>query len=159
MDVSIRVCKKCLVEKPIAAFDKHTNGYRYECKECIVIKTTKWNQDNLDRRHEIQKKYREANPHVARRGTRKHRYLKTYGITPEEFEAKVAEQNFECGICDKKLRLSTGGGGKDVAVMDHCHKTGKLRNVLCSPCNTSLGGFKDDPVLLQKALEYLERWK
>lgn len=39
--------------------------------------------------------------------------------------------------------------------IDHCHKTGKIRGILCSRCNTALGGFNDDIKLLDKAINYL----
>lgn len=61
-------------------------------------------------------------------------------------------QNFSCAIC----------GGNDferigrVLSVDHDHKTGKVRGLLCLTCNSGLGIFKDDPVLLKKASSYLE---
>lgn len=55
-----------------------------------------------------------------------------------------------CAIC----------GGRDKnrhLAIDHCHDTGLIRGLLCMGCNTALGRFKDDPVLLRKAIVYLER--
>lgn len=52
----------------------------------------------------------------------------------------------ECTIC--------GVFGKSLAV-DHCHKTGKIRGVLCFDCNLGLGKFKDDPDLLEFARIYI----
>ena len=40
--------------------------------------------------------------------------------------------------------------------VDHNHKTGRVRGLLCGNCNTSLGGFKDNPALLNKAIRYIE---
>jgi len=72
-----------------------------------------------------------------------------YGITPEQFFAMVKEQDNRCKICKREA-------GKRRLHIDHCHTTGKIRGLLCSPCNTSLGGFRDDPELLRAAIQYLE---
>lgn len=61
-----------------------------------------------------------------------------------------AEAEGKCAIC------SIERSGKNHA-LDHDHKTGKLRGILCNNCNTGLGMFGDDPVRLRAAAEYLER--
>jgi len=72
---------------------------------------------------------------------------KKYNITQEDYEILLEQQNFKCAICkeesDKKLHI------------DHDHKTGKVRGLLCSPCNTGLGLMKDSILLLQNAMIYL----
>lgn len=75
------------------------------------------------------------------------RYLRTYGISEEEYNILFNSQNGKCKIChcvsNRKLSV------------DHSHSTGKIRGLLCHNCNVGLGHFKDDPILLQTALEYL----
>lgn len=61
-------------------------------------------------------------------------------------------QGNKCKICE----THESEFDKRLAV-DHCHKTGKVRGLLCSSCNTSLGKFKDDPEILRRAINYLER--
>jgi len=74
-------------------------------------------------------------------------WLRTnYGITIEEYLAKVAEQNGCCAICKEPT---------DKLVVDHCHEGNFVRGLLCSPCNTGLGHFKDNTDRLQRAVEYL----
>jgi hypothetical protein len=63
-----------------------------------------------------------------------------------------AEQNGRCAICSTTLREGRGG-----AAVDHCHRTGKVRGLLCSPCNTAIGKLREDPALFASALAYLER--
>lgn len=61
-------------------------------------------------------------------------------------------QEGRCAICN----CTTEDNRKDFAV-DHCHATGKVRELLCNSCNTGIGNFKDNPDLLNKAIDYLEK--
>ena len=61
-------------------------------------------------------------------------------------------QNGRCAICN----CTTEDNRKDFAV-DHCHTTGKVRELLCNGCNSGIGSFKDKPELLNKAIQYLEK--
>lgn len=69
-------------------------------------------------------------------------------LSYEDFKKLLIKQKGVCVICGKatKNRLS----------VDHCHKTGKVRGLLCNLCNTSLGGFHDNIELLKKAIKYLK---
>lgn len=73
-----------------------------------------------------------------------------YGLTQESFEKLLQTQSYSCAICEESL-LDLPRSHRHV---DHCHITGKVRGVLCHHCNTALGGFKDDPELLKRAIEY-----
>lgn len=75
---------------------------------------------------------------------------KNYGITLGDYEALLAEQGGKCFIC------GTPESEWGSLAVDHCHKTGRLRKLLCFSCNTSIGKFNDDPALLRKAADYLE---
>lgn len=78
------------------------------------------------------------------------RRLKKLSVTYEEYEELLAKQAGLCAICDG------GPNGKDpVLHIDHDHRTGVLRGLLCHSCNTSLGHFRDDPKVLQRAINYL----
>lgn len=76
---------------------------------------------------------------------------KLYGITHADYEVMFAAQQGRCAICPATV---PGGGYKHFAV-DHNHRTGKVRALLCHACNTGLGRFKDDPALLREAVAYL----
>lgn len=80
--------------------------------------------------------------------------MKLYGITKEEFHQMVENQKGCCGICN--IHESNVGYTLNI---DHCHKSGKVRMLLCSRCNQGLGMFKDDIALLEKAVDYLKRFK
>ena len=84
-----------------------------------------------------------------------------FGITLKEYNRMVQSQGGVCAICGgvNDTRRRGTHNGKNIATslaVDHNHKTGKVRGLLCSTCNTSIGSFKDDPVLLKKAIHYLE---
>lgn len=66
-----------------------------------------------------------------------------------DYEAQLAKQGGKCAICFKPP------SGKKILGIDHCHKRGKVRGLLCDRCNTGLGLFLDDPANLRMALYYL----
>lgn len=72
-----------------------------------------------------------------------------FGLDIAEYERLVAAQGGVCALCGK-----TCSTGRQLAA-DHCHAGGHVRGLLCSKCNTGLGMFDDDPVLLSKAAAYL----
>lgn len=87
-------------------------------------------------------------PEVARQQL-DHALRKRYGISVEEYEKFLEKQDGMCAIC-----LSEPGRRRlDV---DHSHDTGEVRGLLCELCNKALGGFNDDPDLLQRAIMYLK---
>lgn len=72
-----------------------------------------------------------------------------YGITPEPYDALLAEQEGGCAICGRPPR-------SDIALhVDHEHGTGRIRGLLCFRCNNALGDFDDDHDRLAKAVHYL----
>jgi Autographiviridae endonuclease VII len=82
----------------------------------------------------------------------------SYKITPEQFAAKLAEQEGRCGICHQVLDVTLDGlkGKRRLTRVDHCHKTGAFRGILCHRCNLGVGYFADDLPLLRRAVTYLE---
>ena len=69
-----------------------------------------------------------------------------YGITKEEYEKMINDQNNVCVICNNKDKL----------VVDHDHITGHVRGLLCNNCNRGLGSFKDNVQILDAAIVYLK---
>lgn len=92
-----------------------------------------------ERNYERIKRWREQNP----RARVKERLAK-YGLTPDEYDAMVEEQDGRCAICGEQRKLS----------VDHCHETGRVRGLLCVPCNGWLGFVEK---YLPQAQAYLER--
>jgi hypothetical protein len=73
-----------------------------------------------------------------------------YGLTTEQFNELLHQQNHACGICERPFHRTPH--------IDHCHVTGLVRGLLCHTCNVGLGHFDDNPALLVKAARYLARW-
>lgn len=90
---------------------------------------------------------KEANENILKRfGTyRNCNLFRKYGIFQEDYDRMYEEQNGLCFICNKDKTL----------VVDHNHKTGKVRKLLCSNCNSGIGRFEYDPSLFDKAKEYV----
>jgi len=81
-----------------------------------------------------------------------HRYKQT-GVCKAKYHEMLVVQKGSCAICGSKFNNSRSSK----LSVDHCHKTGKVRGLLCSNCNTAIGLMKDSIIRLEKAIEYLKR--
>jgi hypothetical protein len=108
---------------------------------------------------------REANREGEREKNRRWRFQREYGITLEEYDERRAAQDYRCAICQRHedeldrhpTKVMTDGTQALGAalVVDHCHRTGAVRKLLCHKCNQGLGHFQDDPERLEAAARYL----
>lgn len=138
----MKTCSECGQTLALSEFYKHAsgkNGLRSECRTCILKRNADWDQNNLARRRAISK-----------RGSLR----RNYNLTESKYAQMVSSQNGVCAICG---RMQTQKAYKRLDV-DHCHKTGIVRGLLCNSCNVSIGRMNDDPALLRKAAEYLESY-
>jgi len=87
------------------------------------------------------------------------RRSRLYGMEPGEFDIYWMAQRGMCYVCNIQMKPPSKGKGQalDVVAVDHCHKTGKFRGLLCNGCNKALGFFKDDLAILRSAINYLEQ--
>lgn len=99
------------------------------------------------------KQYRAAKPDIIKKND-----LKKFGISLEDYKGKLLAQNGVCAICEKPEIMVLHGKVKTLSV-DHDHTTGEVRDLLCSFCNSMLGYGQDNPEILRKAADYLERHK
>jgi hypothetical protein len=77
--------------------------------------------------------------------------FRKYKVTREIYEALLIAQDYKCKICGKIHEWTAYGK----LCVDHDHETGEVRGLLCTHCNRGLGAFKDDPELLNKAIQYV----
>jgi len=77
--------------------------------------------------------------------------------TPDHYYKMLEKQDNKCAICNLEETRKSRTDGKICALaIDHCHKTGKIRALLCHGCNTGIGKFNDNIDLLKAAIKYLE---
>ena len=82
--------------------------------------------------------------------------LQRYGLSEDDYEAMYELQEGLCGVCGEPEIQRREDGSEQLLSVDHDHRSGRIRGLLCSRCNTGVGLFRDNPALLRAAAEYLE---
>lgn len=82
---------------------------------------------------------------------------KTFGITLDQYNAKLSAQDGVCAICGNPEQDIDGRGFVRALAVDHNHKTGELRDLLCGACNRMIGNGRESIEILEKAIAYLKR--
>lgn len=155
----MKICTKCKVGKSTDEYYQHKrskDGLQSQCKQCAKDTATQWAKDNPERNRA---KHRAASKRWVRANPEKRRCIQLrakYGISLEEYNDILTAQGHVCAICS---RSDTGDKWTRNLAVDHDHTTGKVRGLLCSPCNRALGLFTDDIDALQRAIDYLRRNK
>lgn len=127
-------CKKCGEVKILSNFHKRKqskDGRRGVCKECI-----------------------NKQPHRSKEASKRAHLKHRYNISLEKYIEIYNSQEGKCKICSEFISIEVKGDNP--AVVDHCHKTGKVRGILCSGCNKLLGFAKDQILLLENSIKYLK---
>ena len=105
----------------------------------------KWAKNNKEHVNNYLRQWRKDNPEKEKGRTLR----ESHNLSYENWLKMWEVQNGKCLICGKKFTKPSD------ACVDHNHKTGNIRGLLCSKCNLGLGFFKDNPKLTAKATEYL----
>lgn len=137
--MSYKWCSKCGTNKPRTEFYRHgraKGGVHSYCKECEKAAARQLNAAKPERLAVI---------------NRRAKLKATYGMTLEAYDALLEAQGGGCAIC--RVREP---GGKGRFHVDHSHKTGEVRGLLCHLCNIGLGHFRDDVSTLTNAINYLK---
>lgn len=135
--------KNCLETNPqsVNNFNKQKSrkdGLRAICKTC---------------RKEYEKKLMLKFPHYFSRASHKTMLARKYDLSIDDYEKMLKEQDYKCAICnciqaDTKHRFG----------VDHDHKTGKIRSLLCYNCNYALGNIRDNYETAARLAQYLAKW-
>jgi len=151
-----KICSKCKTEKSKLNFNKRKaspDKLHHSCKACQKVYNVKYRQSSQG---QISKQeWNNNNREKVRFSIRQSMFFAHTGIriTKEHYDNLSATQNNSCAICYINFE-ELPSKQKHI---DHCHTTNKIRGLLCSLCNTSLGGFKDNSDLLDSAKQYLAK--
>lgn len=161
-----------------------SDGHRYNCKECNNKAAREWSYNNSGKTRKLKETREERRALGLLKRNRLYNYSKeelkqrakdatkkwiennkesiinnqlkhSYGISLDKYKEMLEKQNSVCAICNKSERgLSKSNRVKRLSI-DHDHKTGKVRGLLCHKCNMALGWVDDDIDLLYNLIKYL----
>ncbi len=171
-----KLCPKCNVVKAFDEFHNTTktkSGKQSYCKPCQIAAIRKWSENNKERHKQLGKAWRaknrerfnasvreyyHKNKHKSRLYESNNRVRRSvqircrkFGITAEHYWNMFGDQEGKCAICSKTPKVWWSFN------VDHCHETGRIRGLLCGPCNKALGSFGDTVDGVKRAIAYLER--
>lgn len=138
----MKTCIKCKETKPCTDYHKAKSTVDKRQSSCKLC-------DNARR-----KALYDKDPNNSRISS----YKIKYGLTIKGYDTILKNQNGCCAICGtaKNIRIVNGKEQHTYLVVDHCHKTEKVRGLLCYTCNVGLGMFRDNTEYLKTAIEYLD---
>jgi hypothetical protein len=166
-----KACKTCGIVKNPEEFyiinrtkdRKHLGPARHaHCIPCRSKKVSEAKKKMGDEWHKIEnerkRKWAEKNSERNKFNLRNAWLKRQYGITENEYIDLFKKQDGLCAICKKpEGRYNKKTNQIKKLAVDHCHSTGKVRELLCFACNSSLGKFEDSIEILQNAIAYLKR--
>lgn len=141
----MKVCPSCKLEKPLSEYwtRRDRNAPASRCKPCSSVAQKAWRRARPDyERHRYQ---------ALKTETRERHLVRKYGVSLADYEEMLLAQGGKCAICGVGEEAQRYG----VLHVDHCHRTGNVRGLLCRGCNHLLGVVSDDPAALARAIAYL----
>jgi hypothetical protein len=179
----MKVCNSCSQEKPLDLFWKWSrgkDGHQATCIVCSKEKQKQYNQtydtkhpnrrkelrkilkeENPDYFSKVDKEYwsrkKQENPEAVYNLRRDRSYKNKYGISLQDYENILKEQDEVCAICSKENSIVKGTLKKNLLHVDHNHQTGQVRGLLCNNCNLILGMVNDDIEHLKSLISYLNK--
>ena len=128
---------------------------REEKLERNRIRSKIWRENNRQKSRDAQKRYRANNKDKVADYKLKSRY----GISLEQYNIMLATQDKKCAICGKAEDTVHNTSGKLVKLsVDHNHKTGAVRALLCQDCNIAIGYFGEDAERMMNGAKYIQQW-
>lgn len=156
-----RLCKGCNQLKPLDSkhFVKDKNdptGFTYRCKICRAKAHKQWSLRNPGKIKELNEKHKGTRKAYYNSPEIKLKYRKKYierkfGIKYDLYQSMHDSSDGKCYICGEPETNKR----QEYLSVDHDHKTGKVRGLLCNSCNRGLGFFRDNPKYLENAKTYI----
>lgn len=143
-------CTKCGISKPVSEFHKSNwkkDGLQSQCKICRRSSGRKTYLKYREKRLRYARERQKSNPERHRDIRLRCKYP---GMTVKRYEKMLEAQDGVCLLC-KKPKI------KNRLCIDHSHKTGEIRGLLCNYCNFLVGCVENYPILIQKIFGYLEK--
>jgi hypothetical protein len=148
----MKICLFCHKELPLDFFydsPRGKFGKQSYCKLCHNLRSTKWRENNREKANGYSRDAHRRDKVKNAPAKREWWYKSQYGMTEPDYQKLVVIQGNRCLICEEK-------SDKRLYV-DHDHKTGKVRGLLCNRCNAAIGLMKDDSWRLARAIMYLSK--
>lgn len=156
-------CRVCGERKLISAFPAQPGsqgGSSSECDSCFNRRHTAWRDRNRDHVRASARASARAVRSISDKekscaAVRKHRLKRQYGLTPACLIDMRKAQGNKCLVCNETFAETAWG--KKAAGIDHDHRTGRVRGLLCTMCNSGIGYFDDNIETMANAIAYLKR--
>lgn len=154
--MTLRACARCGEAKPEEYFRLRksvSTGLHYRgkiCRACHQAKSLEWRKANPELICQYMKRSRAKDPAGNSRRALENHYKRKFGITIEQRDQMVADQGGMCAICERTKPTRRGW------CVDHSHRTGRIRAILCAPCNSLIGLARESTEVLASAIAYLE---
>lgn len=136
------MCKSC--------YDKWLKSVNPVYKKAQMSNTTEWAKKNPEKMKIIQerRKIKDANDPTVKLKQRNQALKRQYGITHDDYLRMLDTQNGACKLCYRKP-------GERKLHVDHCHRTGRVRGLLCHQCNWYLGTIEQDINIMSRIVDHL----
>lgn len=155
-------CSSCDQQNPQPLINfykdsKSRDGLSNRCKSCIKVVKSRYYANNSEKEKQKCREWKKKNPNKVHAANIRN----SYSLSADSYIMMLFSQNHACAICKQHKSLNTkdkNGKPRNLAV-DHCHKTNKVRGLLCYSCNLALGMLKDDVLNARALIEYLEKYE
>jgi len=149
-------------EKNQDKLNEKNREYRKNNKEIVKESNRKWAENNRDKVNAKQKRYTQKHSEVIKKKqyewyrnnkekVKEFSLLRKYNLSLEQYRKMLDTQEHKCLLC----KISAKDTASKYLVVDHCHNTGKIRGLLCNPCNTAIGLLKENIETIKNVIQYL----
>ena len=153
----MKKCRVCGIEKPIEGYYKRNDTHKAwwdPCRDCVLTARKIDYHKRKEHMTEAARRHRKKHPEKIRDT----KLRQAYGVGSDYYNERLAEQGGVCAGCRQNVKTIWKGRVVAMAI-DHDHKTGKNRGVLCLNCNRALGSLRDNINILQNLIDYLNKYQ